>query len=331
VRDDMPYQLLADVVLTLHFCIVAFVVGGLVLTIIGNLSAWRWVNALWFRLAHLVAVAVVVVQAWFGAACALTSLELWLRANAHAATYTGSFIAHWLHRLLYYEAPTWAFTLSYSLFGLLVAAAWWCFPPTTSRRGSEKDARLWVERPGRKRRATIALRNDRPLTKTLDGKMTGNQIELLEASSGEDYAAGKALIEEYAEALGVDLCFQNFPEELANLSRMYAPPRGCLLLARTNAAFVGCVAVRDQGASVCEMKRLYVKPPFRKTGLGRRLAESAVKHAQQLGYSRMVLDTLSTMSEAQALYKSLGFREIERYYQNPLRGVRYLALELATR
>jgi len=142
VRDDMPYQLLADVVLTLHFSIVAFVVGGLVLTIIGNLGAWRWVNALWFRLAHLAAIAVVVAQAWFGATCPLTSLEMWLRANARTATYTGSFIEYWLHRLLYYEAPTWVFTLGYSLFGLLVAATWWCFPPTTKHSANDTDAYL---------------------------------------------------------------------------------------------------------------------------------------------------------------------------------------------
>jgi hypothetical protein len=140
VRDDTPYQLLADVVLTLHFCIVAFVVGGLVLTIIGNLRAWRWVNALGFRLAHLVAIAVVVAQAWFGATCPLTALEMWLRAHARATTYSGSFIEHWLQKLLYYEGPAWVFTLAYSLFGLLVAATWWRFPPMIKRRGSEADA-----------------------------------------------------------------------------------------------------------------------------------------------------------------------------------------------
>jgi polyferredoxin len=140
VRDDTAYHLLADVVLTLHFSIVAFVVGGLVLTIIGNLNNWQWVNALWFRFAHLVAIAVVVAQAWFGATCPLTSLEMWLRANAGEASYSESFIEHWLQRLLYYEAPTWVFTLGYSLFGLLVAATWWCFPPTNKHSSNETDA-----------------------------------------------------------------------------------------------------------------------------------------------------------------------------------------------
>ncbi|MGH8477460.1 MAG: GNAT family N-acetyltransferase [Methylococcales bacterium] len=148
------------------------------------------------------------------------------------------------------------------------------------------------------------------------------------ATSAENYAAGRALIEEYATALGVDLCFQNFSEEMASLPKLYGPPRGCLLLAQTNGEFVGCVAVRDQGATDCEMKRLYVKPQHRRASLGRCLAESAIGYAQQLGYSRMVLDTLPSMTEAQFIYESLGFREIEGYYQNPLSGVRYLALAL---
>ena len=131
MRDEPPYQLLADAVLALHFALVAFVVGGLVLIIVGNLRGWRWVNGWWFRLLHLAAIGVVVAQAWLGATCPLTALEMWLRAQAHASTYSGSFIAHWLQRLVYYEAPDWVFTLVYSIFGLLVAATWWRFPPTT--------------------------------------------------------------------------------------------------------------------------------------------------------------------------------------------------------
>jgi ribosomal protein S18 acetylase RimI-like enzyme len=150
----------------------------------------------------------------------------------------------------------------------------------------------------------------------------------MEATSAADYAAGKALIEEYAAALGVDLCFQNFSEEIENLSENYGPPHGCLLLARTNGDTVGCVAVRYQGAVVCEMKRLYVKLQYRGAGLGRRLAESAIRYAQQLNYSRIVLDTLPSMTEAQSLYESLGFREVKGYYPNPLYGMRYLAREL---
>jgi len=140
MHDDLPYQLLADVVLSLHVTVVAFVVGGLVLVVAGNLRAWRWVNALWFRLAHLAAIAVVVAEAWFGAVCPLTSLEMWLRAKARTSTYAGSFIEYWFQRILYYEAPTWVFTVGYSLFGVVVAATWWYFPPRFNRRGHETDA-----------------------------------------------------------------------------------------------------------------------------------------------------------------------------------------------
>ena len=148
--------------------------------------------------------------------------------------------------------------------------------------------------------------------------------EIREADSSDDYAVGKALFEEYAAVLGVDICFQNFTQELANLATIYGPPPGCLLLARTNQEWSGCVAVRQQRATVCEMKRLYVKPQYRGKGLGRLLAESAIRHAQKLGYFEIVLDTLPTMIEAQSLYASLGFREVEGYYPNPLTGVRYL-------
>ena len=140
MRKEMPYQLLADLVLTLHFGVVAFVVGGLVLTIIGNVRAWRWVNVLGFRLAHLGAIAVVVAQAWLGATCPLTSFEMWLRAQARASSYSSSFIEHWLQRLVYFEAPAWVFTLGYSLFGLLVALTWWRFPPNIRRGGNQKDS-----------------------------------------------------------------------------------------------------------------------------------------------------------------------------------------------
>lgn len=140
MNDGLPYQQLADAVLVLHAAVVAFVVGGLVLVVIGNLRNWRWVNALWFRLAHLGAIAVVVAEAWQGVVCPLTTLEMWLRAKAGATTYSGSFIEYWLQRVLYYEAPSWVFALGYSLFGLLVLAAWRYFPPTCKHPGNESDA-----------------------------------------------------------------------------------------------------------------------------------------------------------------------------------------------
>ena len=133
MNDTVPYQLLADAVLSLHVALVLFVVGGLVLIIAGNLAGWRWANVLWFRLAHLGAITIIVAESWLHVACPLTSFEMWLRAQAHATTYAGSFIEHWLQRLLYYDAPGWVFTAAYTLFGLLVVASWWYFPPSSGR------------------------------------------------------------------------------------------------------------------------------------------------------------------------------------------------------
>ncbi|HCE07194.1 MAG TPA: DUF2784 domain-containing protein [Oxalobacteraceae bacterium] len=140
MRNEFLYQLLANALLTLHVGVVAFVIGGMVVVVIGNLRGWPWVNVLAFRLVHLVAIAIVVAQAWLGVACPLTALEMWLRASAGATTYRGSFIEHWLQRVLYYEAPSWVFTLGYSLFGLLVVAAWLYFPPGSQPRSNDRSA-----------------------------------------------------------------------------------------------------------------------------------------------------------------------------------------------
>ena len=139
MSDNPPYQLLADLVLTLHFALVVFVVGGLVLVVVGNFRSWHWVNALWFRLAHLGAIAVVVAEVWLGITCPLTTLEMGLRAQARATTYSGSFIEHWVQRMLYYDVPSWVFVVGYSLFGLLVVATWLRFPPASEHRRNERE------------------------------------------------------------------------------------------------------------------------------------------------------------------------------------------------
>ena len=133
------YRLLADAVLLLHFSVVVFVVGGLVLVLLGNVRRWAWVNWLPFRVAHLVAIGVVAVQAWLGAVCPLTTLESWLRAQGGEAGYSEGFIEHWLHRMLFFEAPLWIFTLAYTVFGLLVVAAWFLCPPRLGRRNQGHD------------------------------------------------------------------------------------------------------------------------------------------------------------------------------------------------
>jgi hypothetical protein len=123
------WRALADAVLLLHLAIVLFVVGGLVLIVAGNLRGWRWVNTWWLRLAHLAAIAVVVAEAWAGVVCPLTTWEHALRVRAGDTVYGGGFIEHWVQRLIYYDLPGWVFVLGYSLFGALVVAAWWRWPP----------------------------------------------------------------------------------------------------------------------------------------------------------------------------------------------------------
>lgn len=133
------HHFLADAVLILHVAIAAFVVGGLFVVIGGNLMGWRWVNTFWFRLAHLLAIGVVVAEAWLGVVCPLTTLEMYFRSLAGAPTYAGGFVEHWLQHLLFYDAPPWVFVLAYSIFGILVLATWWYFPPERHRRESRQE------------------------------------------------------------------------------------------------------------------------------------------------------------------------------------------------
>lgn len=125
----MNYSHVADFVLLIHFAIVLFVVGGLLLIVFGNLLRWPWVNHWWFRVLHLLAISVVVFESWLGIECPLTTLENWLRLQAGQGVYQGSFIQHWVHGVMFYEAPAWVFALAYTLFALAVVAAWWRWPP----------------------------------------------------------------------------------------------------------------------------------------------------------------------------------------------------------
>lgn len=156
-------------------------------------------------------------------------------------------------------------------------------------------------------------------------------VAIVRAESDADYAAGRRLFEEYASTLDFDLCFQGFGSEIENLAGIYGPPSGCLLLARIDGTPVGCVAIRRFDDRTCEMKRLYLRDAARGSGLGRTLAVAAIDAARELRYARMVLDTLESMHAARSLYGSLGFRETAAYYENPLPGVRYLALEFPPR
>jgi putative acetyltransferase len=153
-------------------------------------------------------------------------------------------------------------------------------------------------------------------------------VELLEAADAADFATARALFEEYAAELKIDLCFQGFAAELAQLEERYGPPSGCLLLARRGANLVGCGALRRLSVDTCEMKRLYVRAEARGATLGRLIAESLVARARALGYKRMVLDTLAGMIAARNLYQSLGFHETAAYYRNPSPDALYMEFDL---
>ncbi|MBI5269626.1 MAG: GNAT family N-acetyltransferase [Burkholderiales bacterium] len=158
------------------------------------------------------------------------------------------------------------------------------------------------------------------------------EIRLLPADTPEALDAARQIFREYADALGIDLCFQGFEQELAALPGDYAPPGGTLLLAWVDGELAGCGAVRPLAdsdyANACEMKRLYVRRAFRRFGLGRQIAQALMDTAVQLGYSVMLLDTLDDMEAARELYATLGFEEVPPYYYNPIPGAHYLKAEL---
>jgi len=136
VDTGTSYLLAADITLFLHAAFVAFVVVGLILIFVGKAATWEWVRNPWFRWTHLVAISIVVLQSWFGVICPLTSLEMALRSRAGGSVYPGTFMAHWLEKLLYHDAPAWVFAVCYTAFAALVVASWFWVPPRskTGRR-----------------------------------------------------------------------------------------------------------------------------------------------------------------------------------------------------
>lgn len=153
-------------------------------------------------------------------------------------------------------------------------------------------------------------------------------LALRTAVSPADIETARVLFAEYQNAIGISLCFQNFDGELAGLPGAYAEPEGRLLLAFAGDEPAGCVALRMLEHGICEMKRLWVRPAFRGTRLGRRLVEAVLSEARAAGYRAVRLDTLPTMREAQALYVSLGFVDIPPYNDHPIEGTRFMELAL---
>lgn len=158
------------------------------------------------------------------------------------------------------------------------------------------------------------------------------QIELITPATLAEYEATRQIFQEYAQQLGVNLCFQNFDDELASLPGVYAEPKGALLLAMVDGQLAGCCALCPLDTvdypNASEMKRLYVRNSYRRLGLGRQLAEAILDAARVAGYHHVLLDTLSEMESARALYKDLNFEEIAPYYHNPIAGAHYLKVDL---
>ena len=154
-------------------------------------------------------------------------------------------------------------------------------------------------------------------------------MKIFQAETADQIEEARALFREYESWLGLSLCFQNFETELAELPGAYAEPDGRLLLARHNDELAGCVALRQLSDRTCEMKRLFVRETFREKGIGRLLIETIIRKAREIGYERMLLDTLPPrMNDAIALYRSIGFKEIVPYYDNPVPGAIFMELKL---
>ena len=153
-------------------------------------------------------------------------------------------------------------------------------------------------------------------------------VQIIDAHTPEHYQFARDLFLMYADSLGFDLEFQGFSQEIAELSVAYAPPQGCILLAKLSGLLVGCVALRPLEDRVCEMKRLYVMPDYRGHGIGRTLACEVIARARDKGYEKMRLDTIDSMKAAKSLYTSLNFRAIEAYRYNPLKNPNYMQLDL---
>jgi putative acetyltransferase len=154
-------------------------------------------------------------------------------------------------------------------------------------------------------------------------------MRTLQAISPDQIQEARTLFREYETGLGISLCFQNFEQEVANLPGDYQPPDGRLLLCERDGSVAGCVALRKLEPGICEMKRLYIRPDFRGKGLGKSMVKTIIQEARELGYKNMRLDTLpGRMDYAISLYRSLGFREIAPYYENPAPETLYMELNL---
>lgn len=154
------------------------------------------------------------------------------------------------------------------------------------------------------------------------------KIEFFNITGQDRLDEARTLFLEYAQSLNVDLCFQNFEEELNSLPERYGPPDGIIIIASVDGRSAGCIALHRLSGDICEMKRLYVRDEYKGLGIGKKLITQILEAAFQRNYRFIRLDTLPTMEKAQALYEAFGFYDIEPYVYNPIRGTRFLERKL---
>jgi putative acetyltransferase len=186
--------------------------------------------------------------------------------------------------------------------------------PSNTPEGVGANVQHWSTKPRKSRKVQ---RMTHPL-----------RLELINSPAHPMLDATRELLRDYQRSLGIDLCFQDFENELLELPGAYAPPDGRLYAAFVGEQLAGSIALRRHDAHSCEMKRLYLRPEFLRQGFGKRMAQHIIEDARQIGYQRILLDTLPTMQAAQGIYQKLGFKETKAYVFNPVQGVRYMALVL---
>ena len=173
----------------------------------------------------------------------------------------------------------------------------------------------------------MSLDKHKKTQRYLTGSMINPDIKIRTANGENDFSEGREIILEYAASLGFDLSFQNFDDEINNLREMYSEPHGCLLLASYNDKIVGVAGIRKFENNDCELKRMYVKPEYRKSGIGKLLLEYSIEIAKKLNYTNIKLDTIASMKTAIKLYLEYGFKEIPPYRYNPNESARYFELK----
>ncbi|MBB3192121.1 GNAT family N-acetyltransferase [Halomonas cerina] len=296
MEPRLLYSLAADAILMVHAAFVVFVILGLALTLIGKRRAWQWVRNPWFRLTHLVAIGVVVLQAWLGALCPLTAWEMALREKAGDVVYTDSFIAYWLHRLLYYQAPAWLFLLVYTLFGGLVLLSWiWIRPRPFGRQG-HRDAKP-------------------------------NQLSRREAQTHSDVleAPGVHLRPTQPSDFAFVCTAESAPENRRNIELWSrADHLACidredcshLIIEDDEAEPVGYVILQGLTSAERDMLLRRIVITRKGEGIGRRAVEAIIRLCfDTLGFRRLWLEVHADNTSARQLYERLGFR-VETVHQS---------------